>query len=452
MKTLRRDPAIDGAWEPGPVSAALFEEEQGLLTPGLQSIALFSRIALARGSGSILIDEDGREYIDFVAGIGVASIGHAHPGYVKALSEQAAKASVGSFTTRNRIEFAKRLARVTPKGMTRVQLYSSGAEAVEAAVRLAKSRTKRHEIVGFWNGFHGKTGGVLGVLGSDFKHQLGPLMPGLYLSPYPDPYRCPFGTEGEHDCAAHCLEFLRRKLKLETAGALAAIIVEPIQGTAGNVIPPKGWLRGLRAIAREAGALWISDEMICGFGRAGAWFGCQREDAVPDILTIGKGMAGGFPVSGVVTTHEIAESRPFADPSGSSSSYGGNPLAAAAAEAALRIIQEEGLVENSRSVGAAILDRLSRLKERFGFVGEVRGAGLMIGVELVKDRRTREPLPKDACRAVFDECLKRGLLTMSYSPAVRINPPLNIPRELALRGAELFEAGLAAAAERLGLR
>ncbi|MEK7744535.1 MAG: aminotransferase class III-fold pyridoxal phosphate-dependent enzyme, partial [Elusimicrobiota bacterium] len=174
-----------GPWRAGPRSRALFEEEQGYLTPGLQQIAVFSGLAMERGEGPVLYDEDGRSYLDFVAGVCVASLGHGHPVYAKALAAQAAKLAVGSFTTRNRVEFLRRLASKTPKGLDRVQLYSSGTEAVEAALRLAKSHTRRFEAVAFWGGFHGKTGGVLGLLGSDFKHDLGPLMPGLYLSPYP---------------------------------------------------------------------------------------------------------------------------------------------------------------------------------------------------------------------------------------------------------------------------
>ncbi|MBI4423325.1 MAG: aspartate aminotransferase family protein [Elusimicrobia bacterium] len=430
-------------WTPGPKSQALFQEEQDYLTPGLQSVALFSRLAIARASGATLEDEDGRTYTDLMAGIGVASIGHAHPEHVRALSEQISRVSVGSFTSRPRLDFAKRLASVTPEGLRRVQLYSSGAEAVEAALRLAKSHTKKFEFMGFWNGFHGKTGGVLGLLGDDFKAQLGPLMPGLYLSPYPNPYRCPFGTKEEHDCAAHCLDFLRAKLRKETTGALAAILAEPIQGTAGNVVPPAGWLSGLREVAREFGALWISDEMITGFGRTGRWFGCMHEEAVPDIITIGKGVAGGFPVSGVVTTDAIAQAKPFANPSGSSSSYGGNPLASAACAATLRIIQEERLVEQARRTGEALLERLRALQERFEFIGDVRGRGLMIGVELVRDRKTKEPLPKPVCRRLFEEGLKRGVLAMSYAPCIRINPPLNIPQAQALEAVDRLGEALA---------
>ena len=191
--------------------------------------------------------------------------------------------------------------------------------------------------------------------------------------------------------------------------------------------------------------------MITGFGRTGRWFGCQHDGAVPDVMTIGKGMAGGFPVSGVVTTPEIAGSRPFANPGGSSSSYGGNPLASAAADATLRVIEEEGLVGLSAETGALLLARLKKLQDKYPFVGDVRGRGLLIGLELVTDRGSRKPWPKDACRAVFDECLSRGLLTMAYSPSVRINPPLNIPAELALRGADILDESLGAAARRLDI-
>ncbi len=434
----------------GPLSKALFDEEQRYIAPGLQSIALFSQLAMESGEGCVLRDVDGREYLDFVAGIGVASIGYSHPEWVRVMQDQVAKTAVGSFTTPRRLSFTKTLASVTPKGLTRVQLYSSGAEGVEAALRLAKSRTKKFEVVSFWGGFHGKTGGVLPLLADSFKYQLGPLMPGLYNSPYPDSRRCPFGTKGEHDCAGHCLDFLREMLRRETSGALSAIILEPIQGTNGNVVPPKGFVAGVRDIAHENGALFISDEMITGFGRTGAWFGCDHEGVVPDIMTVGKGMAGGFPVSGVITSPEVSEAKPFANPSGSSSSYGGNPLASAAADAALSVIKGQNLVENARKVGAALLKRLQEMQERLPMIGAVRGRGLMIGVDLVNPK-TGKPLETPVCRELFEEGLRRGLMTMAYSPSLRINPPLVITEAEAIRGAELLEESIRAVSARRGL-
>lgn len=433
----------------GPKSLEIFNEEQKYMTPGLQQIATFSKIAMAKGRGAKLYDVDGKEYIDLVAGVCVASIGHGHPEYAKAVSEQVANLHVGSFTTRNRMEFVKGLAEVTPKGVDRVQLYSSGAEAVEAALRLAKSHTRNHEFMAFWGGFHGKTAGVVGMLGDTFKHQLGPLMPGTYLAPYPNPYRCPFGVREEHDCASHCLDFLRTMLKKSTTGSLAGILVEPIQGTAGNVAPPKGFLSGLKEIAHEHGGLLIADEMITGFGRSGEWFGVEHDEVVPDIMTVGKGIAGGFPVSGLITRADIAASKPWANPSGSSSSYGGNPLASAACNAALKITKKEKLVENSRKLGAAMLKRLKGMQERFRFIGDVRGWGMMIGVELVKSRRTRELLPKSSCRHIFEEGIRRGIITMAYSPVIRINPPLVMTREEADRGLDILEETFAAVEDRL---
>jgi 4-aminobutyrate aminotransferase-like enzyme len=427
----------------GPKSLALFEAEQKYIAPGLQSIALFSKLAMESGKGATLRDVDGHEYLDFVAGIGVASLGYGHPEYARVLGEQAAKTAVGSFTTAHRLNFVKTLASVTPKGMTRVQLYSSGAEGVEAALRLAKSRTKKFEVVSFWGGFHGKTGGTLPLLADTFKYGLGPLMPGLYSSPYPDSRRCPLGATGEHDCGAHCLQFLREKLRRETSNALSAIIMEPIQGTNGNVVPPAGFFAGVAQIARENGALFISDEMITGFGRTGEWFACAHEGVTPDIMTVGKGMAGGFPVSAVIASSEIAESKPWANPSGSSSSYGGNPLASAACDVTLQTILKERLVENAKKVGKALLNSLREMQKSQPILGSVRGRGLMIGVDLVNPK-TGAPLDAALCRELFEDCLKRGLMTMSYNPSLRINPPLVISESEALRGADILNEALAA--------
>ncbi|PIP82351.1 MAG: aspartate aminotransferase family protein [Elusimicrobia bacterium CG_4_9_14_3_um_filter_62_55] len=444
-------PEKSPGWIPGPNSQALHNEEQLYMTPGLQQIATFSKIAMKQGRGAVVVDEDGREYLDFIAGVCVASIGHGHPLYAKMIAEQAANISVGSFTTKNRVEFLRRLITKTPQGLDRTQLYSSGAEAVEAALRLAKSYTGHQEVIAFWGGFHGKTGGVLPLLGDSFKHGLGPLMPGIYQSPYPNPYRCPFRTDDPQKSAEIAIDFLKETIRRATAGSLAAIILEPIQGTNGNVIPPAGFIEAVRDVAHAHGALFIADEMITGFGRTGAWFGVDHEGVAPDIMTVGKGIAGGFPVSGIITTKEISDAKPFANPSGSSSSYGGNPLASAACNAALKIVDEENLVENSRTLGAKMLERLKTMKERFPFIGDVRGRGLLIGVEMVKNRASKELLSKEQCRMVFEEALTRGLLTMAYSPVIRINPPLVITEQEAMKGLDLLEETFEAVRPRLGL-
>jgi len=434
----------------GPKSKALFQEEQEFIAPGLQTIALYAQIAIDGGKGAVLRDVDGKTYLDLVAGIGVASLGYGHPDWAKAIGEQAAKTSVGSFTSAHRLNFLKTLATITPKGLTRCQLYSSGAEAVEAALRLAKSKTGHFEVIGFWGGFHGKTMGVMGLLNDGFKNSYGAMAPGLHLAPYPDSRRCPFGTKEPHDCGAHCLDFLRELIKRETTSAVAAIILEPIQGTNGNVVPPPGFFKGVRDIAREIGAVFISDEMITGFGRTGKMFGCDHEAAVPDMMTIGKGFGGGFPVSGVVATPETSSAKPWANPSGSSSSYGGNPLASAACDVTLQVILRDKLADNAAKVGSAMLKRLEKMKSEQPMIGAVRGRGLMIGVDLTTPK-TGSSLDKAICREIFEEGLKRGVLTMAYNPSLRINPPLVISENEALKGLELLGEAMAAVSRRRGL-
>ena len=420
------------------------------MAAGLQSFALRAGRAMARGTGCTLIDEDGNTYIDFIAGIAVGSVGHCHPHYVETLKRQVERLTFGSFTTEVRAKFLELLATVTPPGLTRIQLFTGGAEAVEAALRLAKAVTKKHEVLGFWGGFHGKTGGVLGLLGSDFKHHLGPFLPGQYLSPYADCYRCPLKLRYP-ECGIACAEYLRDVIRYQTSGEIAAIIVEPMQGTAGNVVPPEGFLRAVQALARDHGALLITDEMITGFGRTGSMWGSDHDGVVPDAMTVGKGMGGGFPLSGVISTDALTSTPPWSNPSASSSSYGGNPLAAAAGLASLEIILGEDLVKNSARVGAVMLARLEQMKERFRSVGEVRGKGLMLGIELVRDRLTKEPVPKEVAQALYQECLRRGLVAMTYSPTIRINPPLVISEDTALEGLGILEEALAAMLPRHGL-
>jgi 4-aminobutyrate aminotransferase/(S)-3-amino-2-methylpropionate transaminase len=410
---------------PGPRSRALLEAEAPYLAPGLQSIATLSGLAVARGEGCLIEDVDGNRYLDLAAGICVNALGHAHPRYREILKAQIDEVTVGSLTTARRAEALRRVASHTPPGLDRIQLYSGGTEAVEAALRLAKSHTKKYEFLSFWGGFHGKTAGSLSLIGDGTKNHLGPPMPGSYLAPYASCYRCPLGLTYP-SCGLECAEFTRKVIRNSTTGALAAIIMEPIQGTAGNVVPPPEFMPAVQAIARENDALLISDEMICGFGRTGKWFGCEHSGVVPDVVTMGKGLGNGFPVSGLASTHAITQARPWGAPSGSSSSYGGNPMAGAAVLASVSVIEEEGLVENAARVGAFMLHRLREMQERYEFVGDVRGKGLLIGVDLVKDRVTKEPLAREVCVRLFRRGLERGLVSMVYSPSFRVNPPLTI--------------------------
>jgi 4-aminobutyrate aminotransferase-like enzyme len=423
---------------PGPKSKSLYEAESAFIAPGLQRIAQLSQLAMVEGRGCTLTDADGNEYLDFFAGVAVASLGHSHPRFVAGLIKQIERLAIGSFTNEPRLALLKLLAELAPGALQRTQLYSGGAEAVEAAIRLAKSYTKKHEVVGFWGGFHGKTGGVMGLIGDEWKQKWGPLMPGTHLVPYADCYRCPFKLK-HPECGMFCLDFIRQSLKTTTAGMIAAIIVEPMQGTAGNVVPPPEFLPGIAAIARENDALLIADEMITGFGRTGTMFGCEHTNTEPDIMTIGKGFGCGFPVTGLISTDAITASLPFAKPSSSSSSYGGNPLGAAAALTTIETIIDEDLVDNAQRVGVLLLHELRRLQDKYEFIGDVRGAGLLIGLDLVKDRSTKEPLSAAVSEQIFLGALRRGLLLMGYFSRMRINPPLILTETEARDGVAILD-------------
>jgi 4-aminobutyrate aminotransferase / (S)-3-amino-2-methylpropionate transaminase / 5-aminovalerate transaminase len=436
---------------PGPRSKEIFNTEQAHIAPGRQRISLLAGVAFDHGEGATLTDADGNTYVDFFAGVAVASLGHAHPGYIKAISEQAARLTVGTFATKERAEAFKLLGEVAPGNLKRAHLYSGGAEAVEAALRLARSATKKHEVVSFWGGFHGKTYGVMGLIGDESKQGYGPLPGGRYQVPYADCYRCPFKLK-HPSCGLACVDFAREQVKNSSAGEVAAILVEPMQGTAGNVIPPDDWLPAIKSMAKDLGAMLIADEMITGFARTGKMWGVEHSGVAPDIITIGKGMGSGFPVSGVLLSDELGKAEPFGKPSASSSSYGGNPLAAVAVSQTIKTIRDEKLVDNSREVGARMLTRLREFVEKYEFVGDVRGTGLMIGLDLVRDRDTKQLLDKKVSERIFLECLKRGLVSMSYFPRIRINPPLVITQEQADAGIDILDEVFADIADHVDWR
>jgi 4-aminobutyrate aminotransferase-like enzyme len=292
---------------------------------------------------------------------------------------------------------------------------------------------------------------VLGLLGSEFKHHLGPFLPGQYSSPFADCYRCPLRLRYP-ECGIACADYVRDVIRNQTAGEVAAIIVEPIQGTAGNIVPPPGFLRAVQTIARERGALLVVDELLTGFGRTGLMWGADHDGVIPDIMTVGKGIGGGFPMSGVISSDAVTSAKPWSNPSFSSSSFGGNPLASAAGLATLEILVKEDLVRNAERVGKVMLARLEALKEKYRVVGEVRGKGLMLGVELVKSRQTKEPLGKEVTRALYQECLRRGLVAMSYAPSIRLNPPLIIREDTALAGLAILDEALDAVTREHGLQ
>jgi 4-aminobutyrate aminotransferase-like enzyme len=441
---------------------ALFDAEQAFIAPGLQTIALLSELAIERGSGCTLTDIDGNTYLDLNAGVSVASIGHAHPRYVVALTRQLQAVSVGSFTSGARASVTELIASLTPGQLDRIQYFSGGAEAVEAAIKLARSRTKKTDVIGFTGGFHGKTAGVLPISDVGWKHAVGPLPAGFHIAPYADPTT----FDGTPDaCADAAIAALERLIDEQVGTRLAAILIEPVQGTAGNIVPPDGFLARVRDVAHAHGALLIADEMITGFGRTGLAFGCNHDEVVPDIMTTGKGMGGGFPVSAVISTSDIMAAEPFSLPSASSSSYGGNPLAAAAALTTIRTIVDEDLASAARARGTQFLEGLTALAHAHGTVANVRGRGLLVGFDLVRPglglnadttiagRRTKASLaeallPKEGCVAFFKECLDNGVIAMSYSPRVRIHPPLIISEAEVTHALAVFDDALGRLASR----
>ncbi len=415
---------------PGPKSRALTLREAAHLAPGVQSISTLSGIAVARAESSIIEDVDGNRFLDLAAGICVNALGHSHPEYRRILKDQIDHAMVGSFTTPRRVDALEKVSSHLPEGLDRLQFYSGGSEAVEAALRLAKSYTKKYEFLSFWGGFHGKTAGTMSLIGDGTKNHLGPNMPGTYLTPYADCYRCPLGLKYP-SCGIECAQFARKIIKNSTTGELAAILIESIQGTAGNIVPPPEFLPIVREIATENNALLLADEMITGFGRTGKWFAVEHFGVKPDIMTLGKGLGAGFPVAGLASTAAITSATPWGNPSGSSSSYGANPLASAAVLAASTVIENENLVENAARVGDFMLSRFKALQEKYEFIGDVRGKGLLIGIELVKDRVSKEPLDKKVCVRMFHEGMKRGLISMIYNPHFRVNPALSMDQATA---------------------
>jgi 4-aminobutyrate aminotransferase / (S)-3-amino-2-methylpropionate transaminase / 5-aminovalerate transaminase len=414
----------------------LFDAEQQFIAPGIQKIALLSQLAIAHGRGATLTDLDGRTYLDLNAGVSVASLGHAHPKYVAALTKQLEAVTVGSFTSRARAELVRLIAELAPGELSRTQFFSGGAEAVEAGIRLARSFTKRTNVVGFTGGFHGKTAGVLPISDVDWKTLIGPLPAGYHLAPYADPTR----FDGSPDeCREHAIQNLRRVIVEEVGGRPAVVVIEPIEGTAGNIVPPPGFLREVCDVAHEYGALLLADEMITGFGRTGKLFGCTHDEVVPDIMTLGKGMAAGFPVSALVSTDEIMAAKPFSLPSASSSSYGGNPLAAAAALITIQTILSDGLIENSAKVGRVLREGFEALAARHRSIANVRGKGLLIGFDLVTDPESKTPLPTERCIEFFKRGLAEGLIMMSYTPRVRVHPPLILSVEQANSALEIID-------------
>ncbi|MFI1012779.1 aspartate aminotransferase family protein [Streptomyces sp. NPDC020965] len=420
-------------------TAHIVEREKQHRLPGGQSMTDLAGIVVDRALNAEVWDKDGKRYLDFFTGVGVCNIGHSHPRFLADVNDQLGSFAVGTFYTDVRSRYYELLSSRLPERLGRIHMFSTGSEAVEAAVKLARAATGKHEIVSFWGGFHGKTQGALSLHGGPRKHRSGPFPPGSHQVPYAYCYRCPLQLE-HPTCDHHCVGFAEQSIENGSVGDIAAIIVEPVQGTNGNIIPPRGYLRALRQLADRHGALLILDEVITGFGRTGSLFAFEQDpETAPDVVVLGKAMASGLPASAIVSRADLVEGTPFGAPSAAASTFGGNPLASAAALSTLRILLDEELPERSRRLGESVSRRLASWVEEFPFVGNAGNVGLMVGVELVEPGSKR-PLPKDVTRGIFRELMARGVLAMAYDSRIRIYPPLSIPEHHLEEGLDAFEA------------
>ncbi len=407
--------------------------------PGGQSMNDLAGIVVDRALNAEVWDADGKRYIDLFTGVGVCNIGHSHPTFLARVHEQLHKCIVGTFYTDVRARYYDLLAEQLPPRLRQIHMFSTGSEAVEAAIKLARAATGRQEILSFWGGFHGKTQAALSLHGGPRKHGSGPFPPGVHQVPYAYCYRCPFHME-HPSCDYHCVAFAEQSMENSTYGDLAAIIVEPVQGTNGNIIPPADYLRELRSLADRHGALLILDEAITGFGRTGTMFALERDvGVVPDVVVLGKAMASGIPASAIASRSDLVEGTSFAAPSAAASTFGGNPLASAASLATLEILLDEKLPQRASRLGELVTRRIGSWPEEFPFVSNANNLGLMIGVELVYPGTAR-PLPKAVTQDIFRRLLARGVLAMAYDTKIRIYPPLSIPEDQLVEALDTFEA------------
>ena len=413
---------------------------EGLISPVWTR---YTPIVAERAEGAYIYDrESGRRYLDFTTGIGVTNTGHCHPRVVRAVQEQAERLLHGQVNLVFHpplLELVEELQPVVPAGLDGFFFSNSGAEAVEGAVKLAKHATGRPNIIVFQGSFHGRTAMTMALTTSKTVYRIGyqPLPSGVFVAPYPYAYRYGWSAEQTTD---FCLSELELLLKSQTAPSeTAAILVEAVLGEGGYVVPPAGFLRGLRRLCDEHDILLIADEIQSGFGRTGRWFAVDHFDLVPDVMTIAKGMASGLPLSGVVARRELMERWL---PGSHGGTYGGNAVACAAAAETARVIKEEGLLENATERGEELMDRLRALQQEFPLIGDVRGLGLMVATELTEKDGT--PATEEA-GAVVQACLDHGLMLLTcgtWNNTVRWIPPLVVSADQIEEGVGIFRRAM----------
>jgi len=396
------------------------------------------------GEGYLVWDVDGNRYLDFAAGIAVCATGHSHPAVVSAIREQADKflhMSGTDFYYPQQITLAERLAEITPgNGPKRAFFTNSGTESVEAAMKLARYATGRPRIVAFTGAFHGRTLGSLSLTASKVVHRrgFGPLLPDVHHVPYGYCYRCPYNLVYP-DCDIACVAAIEQSLFTREVppDEVAALFVEPIQGEGGYVVPPDGWLQQLRELCDRHGILLVADEVQSGMGRTGKWFAVDHWGVIPDIVCIAKGIASGLPLGAIVAPQQLMDWPPGAH----ASTFGGNPVSCAAALATIDLL-DNGLIDNAAELGEAMMQQLREMAHRYPVIGDVRGRGLMVGVELIEGAETKRPA-HDLRDRIVDDCYKRGLLVLGAGfNVLRFMPPLVVDRTGVDKALQIFEEAM----------
>lgn len=430
---------------PGPKSQALHERCTKYFK-GLSGQVKMFPVAFESGHGCVLTDADGNKYIDFSSGIYVATLGHCHPKVTEAVRKYAGKlVNCHDFTTEIKTRLVEKLAEVLPGDLNGFQFYDSGTTAVEAGMRVMRAATGKHEMLSCFYDFHGKTyGGV--SLGHIRSNVYGPVRaPGMHMLPRPNTYR-PLFTRGDGSADSDkYIEFFDEYIDKGTVHKVAGFVLEPIQGWGGSVMPPDDFFPKLRKYCDEKNLLLMTDEVLTSWGRTGKWLCTEHWDVVPDIVSIGKGFGNGFPVTCVAVREPHKES--FESIS-ASSSYGGNPMACAAALASTEVIEEENLLERSTHLGELAMKRMEQMKAEHPIVGDVRAKGCLMGIELVKDKATKEPFD-DAGKMVYQRAFEKGLAWIPAGHILRMSPPIVMEDDVLLKGLDMIDEAIGEAEKEL---
>lgn len=438
---------------PGPKSRAMLERRVEAVPRG---VFYTTPIFVESAAGAILRDVDGNSLIDLGAGLAVLNTGNANPAVVEAVREQAERFTHTCFhvtMSEPYVALAERLNALAPGGEPRKTMFAnSGAEAVENAVKVARYFTKRPGVVVFDHAFHGRTLQAMTMTAkvSPYKQGFGPIAPDVYRLPFAYPYRCPTGGKTPEECAESCAAYAVDEMERHIGGEnIACLVVEPILGEGGFVVPAPGFLPRLAEYCRDRGILFVADEVQTGMGRTGRWFGIEHEDIVPDVLTTAKSLAGGLPLSGVTGRADVMES---VHVGGLGGTFGGNPLACAAALAVLDTVEQEGLLDRAKRIGEIMMSRLMEMSERYALIGDVRGRGAMVAMELVDDRGSKAPA-KGATARLVEACYRQGVVILkagTYDNVIRLLPPLTIAEDLLSEGLDVLEKALATVEEETG--